>query len=361
MDSLDLFNEDLGAYAVDSNGPSAYTPSETRATCGSQSNTIASSQPVQDPYFVSYNTGVDVDAGILTADSFDQYVDLAGLNESLQDLELSSFGFNGGYALRPSLASETGATCGSLSTMTTSSVTDSSDDINDTLSFYSTSTSYGPPPPDDHSFPLDVNTKRLADEVPPDIGTTQLGTLDPRSFGPLPPVHVPHNVNSEKMFSTCSSSSSFDYRYIYHSPPSPSLAQTTVSPFQFSLQHAINQRRARKYICPTCNSAFGRKFNLKIHRLTHDPNRVKPYACHLCGRPFTRKNDLARHLASVHKGNTGTSSSFPKKKGRAARTGIDIGINQGGPRERCNTCGKSRVSLGSNPISVQCECSYDVE
>ncbi|KAJ1959388.1 hypothetical protein GGI12_004364, partial [Dipsacomyces acuminosporus] len=53
----------------------------------------------------------------------------------------------------------------------------------------------------------------------------------------------------------------------------------------------------RKFHCDVCNRAFSRQYNMRTHRLTHDPNSnaARPFNCNLCSRSFTRKHDLTRH------------------------------------------------------------------
>ncbi|KAI9501943.1 hypothetical protein BX070DRAFT_181251, partial [Coemansia spiralis] len=46
-----------------------------------------------------------------------------------------------------------------------------------------------------------------------------------------------------------------------------------------------------------CNRGFSRQYNMRTHRLTHDPRSVaaRPHSCKSCRRSFTRKHDLVRH------------------------------------------------------------------
>ncbi|KAF9970369.1 hypothetical protein BGZ73_006935 [Actinomortierella ambigua] len=54
---------------------------------------------------------------------------------------------------------------------------------------------------------------------------------------------------------------------------------------------------------PGCDKQFVRRFNLKVHIITHDPERAHQFECiEGCGRRYTRKNDMERHVKSVHLG-----------------------------------------------------------
>ncbi|KAJ2785807.1 hypothetical protein H4R18_000353 [Coemansia javaensis] len=53
----------------------------------------------------------------------------------------------------------------------------------------------------------------------------------------------------------------------------------------------------KRFYCDICNRGFARQFNMRTHRLTHDPKSVaaRPHQCNRCSRSFTRKHDLERH------------------------------------------------------------------
>lgn len=91
--------------------------------------------------------------------------------------------------------------------------------------------------------------------------------------------------------------------------------------------------------------AFARAYNLKTHMATHDPNRLKPHVCphRSCGRSFSRKHDLGRHLVSIHRDESVSSTASVGTKA--------IGVDSG-PRSWCNNCGKSWVGT-----ATQCSCS----
>ncbi|KAJ1730482.1 hypothetical protein LPJ72_004452 [Coemansia sp. Benny D160-2] len=52
-----------------------------------------------------------------------------------------------------------------------------------------------------------------------------------------------------------------------------------------------------RFHCDICNRGFSRQYNMRTHRLTHNPRSVaaRPYNCRHCVRSFTRKHDLVRH------------------------------------------------------------------
>ncbi|KAJ2851943.1 hypothetical protein IWW36_000716 [Coemansia brasiliensis] len=53
----------------------------------------------------------------------------------------------------------------------------------------------------------------------------------------------------------------------------------------------------RQFHCDICNRSFSRQYNMRTHRLTHDPQSqaARPHKCTHCLRRFTRKHDLERH------------------------------------------------------------------
>ena len=91
--------------------------------------------------------------------------------------------------------------------------------------------------------------------------------------------------------------------------------------------------------------AFARAYNLKTHMATHDPNRLKPHVCphRSCGRSFSRKHDLGRHLVSIHRDES--VSSTPSAVTKA------IGVDNG-PRGWCDNCGKGWVGAATH-----CNCA----
>ncbi|KAJ2081975.1 hypothetical protein H4R24_001954 [Coemansia sp. RSA 988] len=53
----------------------------------------------------------------------------------------------------------------------------------------------------------------------------------------------------------------------------------------------------RHFFCDVCNRGFTRQYNMRTHRLTHEPKSMaaRPFRCAHCPRSFTRKHDLERH------------------------------------------------------------------
>ncbi|KAJ2798286.1 hypothetical protein H4R20_004878 [Coemansia guatemalensis] len=53
----------------------------------------------------------------------------------------------------------------------------------------------------------------------------------------------------------------------------------------------------RQFFCDVCNRGFTRQYNMRTHRLTHEPKSMaaRPFRCAHCPRSFTRKHDLERH------------------------------------------------------------------
>ncbi|KAJ2656948.1 hypothetical protein IWW48_004771 [Coemansia sp. RSA 1200] len=56
-------------------------------------------------------------------------------------------------------------------------------------------------------------------------------------------------------------------------------------------------KNVSRFHCDICNRGFSRQYNMRTHRLTHNPRSfaARPYNCNHCVRSFTRKHDLVRH------------------------------------------------------------------
>lgn len=96
--------------------------------------------------------------------------------------------------------------------------------------------------------------------------------------------------------------------------------------------------------------AFARAYNLKTHMATHDPNRLKPHVCPhpSCSRSFSRKHDLGRHLISIHRDDSESTSHY------SASPKMAIGVEKG-PRGWCDSCGKGYIGR-----TTTCDC-HDVK
>ncbi|KAF9084239.1 hypothetical protein BGX23_010699 [Mortierella sp. AD031] len=90
------------------------------------------------------------------------------------------------------------------------------------------------------------------------------------------------------------------------SRPSASKASTSQSPYKKPLifksftgrppgKSSGPTKEAKPYVCPHCDTAFARKYNMHTHAETHDLDST-------CDKQFTRKHDLVRHEASFHQG-----------------------------------------------------------
>lgn len=219
------------------------------------------------------------------------------------------------------------------------------------------------------------------DDYASQSGINVNNSVDPTSFGPLPPTpprSPPAPISAAKPYSRTSYS---DYAPARRSSITSELypqitfnagpmgGHSTVSPISISSQlpqvsQSMLQARSlvdaqkvdprKKYKCSHCPRAFARAYNLKTHKATHDPNRLKPHVCphRTCGRSFSRKHDLGRHLVSIHR-DDGTpsidsdhTSTSPAKR--------QIGVERGN-RVWCDNCGK-----GSIGRSTPCDC-HDVK
>jgi hypothetical protein len=304
-------------------------------------------------------------------DLFESELDssLAGFDEV--QLQLLTVDSNDAYSF---LRSDT-PTCGPPSTITVSS-----ESAYDSLSSRSESFYNYPQSPFDssnYSFPLDLEMdfQRIRVDGVSDYGgvnsqnsSALVATVDPNSFGTLPPT-PPHSppLATAKAFdrtsfsdytpSRINNSTASDY-YGHLSYNSDALAHSTVSPSHVSHQLPMvpslvsgrpNDDRAdarKKYKCTACPRAFARAYNLKTHMATHDPNRLKPHMCphRACGRSFSRKHDLGRHLVSIHRDDSVSSSHH------SASLKKTIGVEKG-PRGWCDSCGKGWIGRDRD-----CEC-----
>ena len=341
--------------------------------------------------FVSFHSPSDILAP--HPDLFELELDssLAAFNEV--QLQLLTVDSNDAYSF---LRSDT-PTCGPPSTITVSS-----ESAYETLSTHSESSynfSNSSYPPNDCSFPLDLEMDfqraRIGGSGCSDYGGSAVQgnnnlsmTVDPSAFGPLPlsPRSAPVAPASEAAFKRTSFS---DYGGATRIPAVPKsttadfyglgfISADTVSPANMaqlsSSASPVPQARSvrgvedqskedprKKYQCPTCPRgqllslllpslltalplAFARAYNLKTHMATHDPNRLKPHVCphRSCGRSFSRKHDLGRHLVSIHRDES--VSSTPSAATKA------IGVEHG-PRSWCDNCGKGWVGA-----STHCNC-----
>lgn len=60
---------------------------------------------------------------------------------------------------------------------------------------------------------------------------------------------------------------------------------------------ATNSNKKQRFACDICHRGFSRQYNMRTHRLTHDPSSTaaRPFKCRHCTRSFTRKHDMMRH------------------------------------------------------------------
>ncbi|KAF9452558.1 hypothetical protein P691DRAFT_804304 [Macrolepiota fuliginosa MF-IS2] len=299
---------------------------------------------------------------------------LAGFEgtEPLQILVQNDYSF-----IRPGLTS-----CGPLSAFTESAYESSST---------RSESAYNPPSPNSgstysyagssYSSAYDLENMALDFQhgVCVDDYTTQSGigvndSVDPTSFGALPPTpprSPPAAISAGKAYRTSypdycpprrSSMTELYPQITFNTAPIG--GHSTVSPINISaqlpqVQQPMLQSRAmvdaqkvdprKKYKCSHCPRAFARAYNLKTHKATHDPNRLKPHVCphRTCGRSFSRKHDLGRHLVSIHRDDAPLNTpASPGKK--------PIGVERGS-RTWCDNCGKSWVGR-----STPCDC-HDVK
>ncbi|KAF9243855.1 hypothetical protein BU15DRAFT_86284 [Melanogaster broomeanus] len=321
--------------------------------------------------FVSFHSPSDILAP--HPDLFELELDssLAAFNEV--QLQLLTVDSNDAYSF---LRSDT-PTCGPPSTITVSSESAYETLSSHSESFYNFSeSSY---PATDCSFPLDLEMDfqraRIGGSGCSDYGAPNNNlplTVDPSTFGTLPlsprssPVPVTEHNFRRTSFSDYGGSTRIpavprsttaDFYGLGYIGGDAAVSPSTVSHLSASTSPAPQARSVRgvedqskedprkKYQCHNCPRAFARAYNLKTHMATHDPNRLKPHVCphRSCGRSFSRKHDLGRHLISIHRDES--ISSTPSTAAKA------IGVDTG-PRGWCDNCGKGWVG-----IATQCSCA----
>lgn len=341
--------------------------------------------------FVSFHSPSDILAP--HPDLFELELDssLAAFNEV--QLQLLTVDSNDAYSF---LRSDT-PTCGPPSTITVSSESAYETLSTRSESFYNFSdSSY---PANDCSFPLDLEMDfqraRIGGSGCSDYGGSAVQgnnnlpmTVDPSTFGSLP--LSPRSAHTAPAAEAGFKRTSFsDYGGATRIPAVPKsttadyyglgfINADTVSPSNMAQLSAtaspVPQARSvrgvedqskedprKKYQCSTCPRgwftfvvafsslimvlAFARAYNLKTHMATHDPNRLKPHVCphRSCGRSFSRKHDLGRHLVSIHRDESVSSTPSAVTK--------SIGVDNG-PRGWCETCGKGWVGAATH-----CNCA----
>lgn len=64
--------------------------------------------------------------------------------------------------------------------------------------------------------------------------------------------------------------------------------------------HMASHMKRAEFQCSICNKVLSTKWNLKIHRWTHNSRSQMPFKCATCPKAFMRANDLQTHM-NTHK------------------------------------------------------------
>lgn len=141
---------------------------------------------------------------------------------------------------------------------------------------------------------------------------------------------------------------SFSSLYLCSSAAQTVICLESPSAFDMGYDEPPCTDPSKKFRCQQCNRGFARRYNLKTHLATHDPNRPKPFVClhRQCGRSFSRKHDLTRHGLSIH------------GKDAVPVSSADVGVALVKERQRCNTCG---FSAGNNNGAKACSCTANIK
>ena len=64
--------------------------------------------------------------------------------------------------------------------------------------------------------------------------------------------------------------------------------------------HIASHMKRAEFQCSICSKVLSTKWNLKIHRWTHNSRSQMPFKCTICSKAFMRANDLQTHI-NTHK------------------------------------------------------------
>lgn len=67
------------------------------------------------------------------------------------------------------------------------------------------------------------------------------------------------------------------------------------------LDQHISVHSGIRFQCQTCGKEYSKKWSLKVHMYSHEPDDKLPYRCEICGMAFVIKNKLAYHVKVKHK------------------------------------------------------------
>uniref|UniRef100_A0AAR5PA33 C2H2-type domain-containing protein n=1 Tax=Dendroctonus ponderosae TaxID=77166 RepID=A0AAR5PA33_DENPD len=126
--------------------------------------------------------------------------------------------------------------------------------------------------------------------------------------------------------------------------------------------HLRTHTNIKQFSCPICSKEFTTKWNLKLHRYTHESRTQKPFKCALCRGAFIRESDFVSHMNSHKNVQPYTCNYCGAKFIRKYNCQRHVKEHENAKMYNCELCGKSfhrsyylkdhmRIHSGDRPYS----------